>query len=324
VTGEVGIVILNWNNWEDTIECVKSVLKLRYNHYFLFIVDNFSTDHSIAEICNYLRENNVNFGLTSELNLNFFTLEKSNVTIVKSGYNKGYSGGNNIALKYIIANNLAEYIWLLNNDTVVDENALLTMVEMADSDPAIGIVGSKILDFQKRDQIQTAGGGKVDYSRGITAHIGLFQPQNWDEQEKLDFVTGASMLIKRQLIERIGYLNDAYFLYWEDVDYSFRTVENGYKLAYCKNSMVWHKESATTGRESVHLYYKYRNALYFFSTHKHQKYIHTLGRLILRAIRLSCKDTPNKRYYRRAVIDYLLNIKGEYNVLQTIQGRKVF
>lgn len=310
---QVGIVVLNWNNAIDTIECIKSVLKINYTRYQLYVVDNYSTDDSVETICRYLQENQINFCWVDELDIQKTIFDKFRVILVRSSSNKGFSGGNNIAINNITSKGLADYIWILNNDTIVDKNALATMVEMANSDPHIGIVGSKILDYYNKDLIQTAGGGRLDYLKGTTKHIAVFESMNWDQPVTLDYITGASMLIKKELIERIGLLDEDYFLYWEDVDYSFRAINNGYKLAYCKDSHVWHKESATAGRDSVHLYYKYRNAMYFFKTHKPRDYPKTILRLIVRAIRFSYKDKPNGKYYKRAIRDFLFVIKGKYS-----------
>jgi GT2 family glycosyltransferase len=312
VQRQVGIVVLNWNNANDTIECIKSILMIKHTRYQLYVVDNFSTDNSIETICRYLQKIKAHYRRVNELDLERVRLEKFRVIIVRSDSNKGYSGGNNIAIKFIVSKNLADYIWILNNDTIVGENALTSMVEMADSEPRIGIVGSKILDYYNKEQIRTAGGGRVDCQRGITKHIAMFEPQDWNGPVMMDYVTGASMLIKKELIEGIGSLDEGYFLYWEDVDYSFRAVEHGYKLAYCKDSLVWHKESATTGRDLVRLYYWYRNALYFFKTHKPPNYQKTIIRLIVRAIRFSFKDHSNAKYYRSAIRNFLFNMKGKY------------
>lgn len=127
---DVAIIILNWNGWKDTIECLKSLNNLNYKNYEVIVVDNGSTDNSVEKIKEYI-ENKPKFKLIAN--------EK----------NLGFAGGNNIGIRYAL-NNEFEYILLLNNDTVVDENFLKPMVELLESSDDIGFVGPKTYFYDKK------------------------------------------------------------------------------------------------------------------------------------------------------------------------------
>jgi len=135
-TPKVSIIVLNWNSAHDTAECLESLRKLNYPAHEIIIVDNGSTDDSEL----VLRE------------------EYSDIKFIQTGVNLGYAGGNNVGIKYALAHG-AELIWILNNDTVVDPDSLREMVVMAQSDPAIGLVGSKIFYYSKPDTLWCVGGG---------------------------------------------------------------------------------------------------------------------------------------------------------------------
>ncbi len=145
----VSIIILNWNNHKDTIECVESCLKLDYSPYEIVIVDNASKDNS-----------------ESILRKAFPCLK-----LIQTGANLGYAGGNNAGIRYALENN-SEYIWLVNNDAVVDPQALSVLVAFAEANPSIGMVGSKILSYSDPSLLLSAG-GKVNMRTGITEHLGF-------------------------------------------------------------------------------------------------------------------------------------------------------
>ena len=237
---EVYIIVLNWNGKDDTIECVRSLQKINYNNYKIVVVDNGSEDDSVSEI----------------------KKQFSKVEIIENKKNLGFAGGNNVGIKYAI-NSGADYVLLINNDTTVEEDFLSELVEAGESDKKIGILGSKICFYSDPNRIWFAG-GKVNWLKNKGTHIGLDQIDNgqYDKIKETDYLTGCCLLIKREVVEKIGVLAEDYFLYYEDTDFSLRTKNAGYKPIYVPKSKIYHKISRSTKPGSFsYIYYHARNGL---------------------------------------------------------------
>jgi GT2 family glycosyltransferase len=239
-TKRVYIVLLNWNNWKFTTECLASLQYLDYDDWTVIVVDNGSIDDSLQRIRERFPE----------------------VEIMELEKNLGFTGGNNRGIRAALERG-ADYVWILNNDTIVDPKALRAMVEKAETDPKIGAVGSAIYYSEEPRRLQAWGGGYINFWLGRGGHF--INPVN---DERLDFVTGASLLVRRAVLESIGLLDEGFFIYWEDTDYCFRLRKAGWRLAVAGNSKIWHKETATMGKKSERLDTQFnRSAVRFF--HKH-------------------------------------------------------
>ena len=265
---KVYIIILNYNGWQDTIECLESVLKSNYKNHQVIVVDNKSPNNSMdylikwakGEIDLWLPDNNplkhFSFPLekkpieyilyTKEGALNGGDIEKENklenpIIFIQAGENRGFAAGNNIGIKYALAKNDFEYVWLLNNDTVIEKDTLKNLIKYA-NDNDIGICGS-VLKYYDDPNIIQAYGGTVNKFFGTGKHI-LNKNQI---EKKLDYIVGASFLINKRVIDKIGLLPEEYFLYYEDTDYSFSAKNNNFKLGITFNSIVYHKEGSSTG-----------------------------------------------------------------------------
>ncbi len=246
--GLVYIIVLNWNNWKDTLNCLESIFQSSYTNYKLLIIDNGSTDSSGEKIKDWAKENG------------------KDIEIIQTGGNLGFTGGNNAGLKHIYQKKDFNYIWILNNDTVVDKDALSSLVSCLESDPSAGMAGSKLLYYDKPTTIQNVGGCKIVPWLGNSFVIANNSPDdgNWDKPFEPDYINGASLLVKREVLEKIGLFDENYFLYWEDADLGVRARRAGYKLLYCPESRVLHKEGGTGGRlNPLTDYYWVRNGLYF-------------------------------------------------------------
>jgi GT2 family glycosyltransferase len=240
----VYIIVLNWNGWRDTVECVKSCGKLTYPHFRILIVDNGSTDGSDAA----LRE--------------LF----SDVEFLQTGANLGFAGGNNAGIRYALEKG-AEYVWLINNDTIVAPDALSALVCVARCNLRAGMVGSKIVYHDNPRLIWYAGAGLDPQSPWRMHHRGLREEDvgQYDSLEETGFVTGCSLLASRDMITGIGLMDEAYFLYFEDSDWSVKARMEGWRLYYSPASLVRHKVSVSLGGAASPLmkYYYSRNFLYF-------------------------------------------------------------
>ena len=237
---EVYIIVLNWNGKEDTLECLESLEKINYSNYKIVVVDNGSEDDSVSETKKQFPK----------------------VKIIENKKNLGFAGGNNVGIKYAI-NSGARYVLLINNDTTVEENFLSELVEVGESDEKVGVLGSKIYFHSEPDRIWFAG-GKVSWLKNKGTHIGLDQIDNgqYDKIKETDYLTGCCLLIKREVIEKIGVLEEDYFLYYEDTDFSLRAKNADYKIVYVPKSKIYHKISRSTKPgSSDYIYYHTRNGL---------------------------------------------------------------
>jgi GT2 family glycosyltransferase len=236
----VGIVLLNWNGWRDTVECLTSLEKLSYPNFRVVVVDNGSTDDSVSQIRQAFRD----------------------VAIIEAEKNLGFAGGCNLGIMRAVQEG-AEYVWLLNNDTTVDTHALGAMVEMADADATFGAVGSAIYSTAKSKRLLAWGGGYINFWLGRSRHFLSSVPN-----DKIEFLTGASLLLRRGALESVGLLDEGFFMYWEDGDYCFRLRQAGWKLAVAGDSLVWHKEQGSVGKKSALLDRHFnRSAKRFFARH---------------------------------------------------------
>lgn len=243
----VAIIILNWNSYNDTFECLESLKQLNYKNFHVYLVDNDSKDNSFLDLCR-------------DIKLNKFSFE---ITPIQTGANLGFAGGNNVAIKQAYKHGFS-YVWLLNNDTTVNPNALNELVTVIDSDPSIGIVGSKIYYFGT-NTIWFAG-GKVNHWTGRTKHIGIKEEDTgkYSEVTEVEYITGCSMLFRTEIIIIEGCMREEYFLYNEETDWNIRLRQAGWKVLFVPNSVVFHKVSSSTGGDlsPSYLYYHIRNSFF--------------------------------------------------------------
>ena len=354
---KVAIIILNWNGWKDTIECLESVFRNTYPNYQVIVMDNGSTDGSIEKIKAWAEgkqevltpesthplyhlsypcvkksipyiyynreeaERGGDFTLEEKMTKEWRNYKKLNdielsptspypLIFIQTGKNLGFAGGNNIGMRYTLKNEDFDYIWLLNNDTVIDKKALIKMVKLARCEKTIGMIGSKLMFYNNIKMIQSIGGGEIIALQGRTKVIGYQQKdrRQWDKPLEIDFITGASLLVKKQVIDDVGLMDENYFLYFEDVDWSIRSKIKNCKLLYCPESKIWHKEGGTVkALSSFAIYYSTRNSLIFMK--KYYKSYFLLNFLFLfigRVVdKIWKKQFVNLYYIVKAYFDFL-------------------
>jgi GT2 family glycosyltransferase len=286
----VSIVIVNWNRWNDTIECLESVFRLAYDDYQVVLCDNGSTDGSLDRIKDWA-EGNLLFtpaiGTPHALNFQptpkpiryteYGSLDieglgdlKENQTplvLIQADENRGFAGGNNLGIRYALKRHDMEFVWLLNNDTVVCRDALTAMVNAMRHNPSAGICGSKIISYHEPDKVQYLGGGTFNKWLAITRRIGTDTEASAavdkpDVIRRMTYVTGASMLVSRPFLRDVGLMEEEYFLYFEEIDWMIRA--NGrYALEFAPESVVYHKEGASIGATNSYCadYYIIRNRI---------------------------------------------------------------
>ncbi len=305
---KVYIIILNYNGWKDTIECLESVFRLDYPNYQVIVIDNNSSDNSFqyikqwanGEIDLWIPKNqplrDLSFPpIKKPLPLECLDGKKFEKTmcmiqkmpdigevapttqeplvLIQSNENLGFAGGNNLGIKYALSKNDFEYIWIINNDTVVRKDSLKELVRCAkEKGDKHFPLGSILLYYDKPNLIQAAGGSFSSFI-GAGTHILANQPLTESIKEKIknikiDYPVGASLFLSKKFIKDVGLLDEDYFIYFEEIDLSFRGKSKGYETDICLNSIVYHKESATI--DSVNQYvstfsdfYAMRNRLLF-------------------------------------------------------------
>jgi len=238
---KIFIILLNWNNWNETRECLESLRKVTYDNFETIIVDNGSEEEEREKI-------------------------KSAHTIYNDT-NLGFAGGNNVGIRYSLEHG-ADYIMLLNNDAIVAPDFLTELVKVAESDPSYGILGSKIYKYGTNEVAFAGGGVNAFLTKGShtiyppTRDLPQGDNIQYTTYYPVDYITGAAMLIKREVVEMVGQMREEYFLYYEDVDWCLRACKAGYKCVLVPASKVWHKVSATNKEGSPsYIYYHTRNGL---------------------------------------------------------------
>lgn len=284
----VYVLIVNWHGWQDTIECLESLLRQAYGSFRIVVCNNDPADDSLEKIQEWAAGRMISGAapehplaelwdppVTKPIEVVRYTRAEAEtrgagddggarLVLIETGDNLGFAGGNNVGLRYVQRQPDAAYVWLLNNDTVVAPDALSSLVKLAEARPDAGIIGSKLLHYDRSDILQTAAGGTVVSWRGLTTHLGEDEPDEgqWDEVIEVDYVTGASMLVRRSLLESVGELDERYFLYSEEVDWCLRSRAIGWTLLYAPGSRVWHKGGQSVQyRSPLHDYYTVRSML---------------------------------------------------------------
>ncbi|HAT4185663.1 TPA: glycosyltransferase family 2 protein [Clostridium perfringens] len=286
---KVYIILVNWNGFKDTIECIESIYKNDYINYNIVVVDNDSQNESVEKIHKWALKNNKKIKLYTKKeseSLNISELDETKkIFVIKNEKNNGFANANNLGIKLAMKDYECKYVWILNNDTVIDSKALINMVNLAENKKNVGIIGSKLLYFYDKNIIQEIYGEVLwnDNGKGIgNKELDLGQ---WDKniEIKQGRIMGASMLVDINAIKKVGLISEKYFMEYEETDWCMRFLNEGYKIFYCYSSKVWHKEGGTIKdlevnkrkflwkefdiepplKFLIHNYYSFRNNIYF-------------------------------------------------------------
>lgn len=241
----VCVVIVNWNHWPETAVCVASVVATGYVPLQIIVVDNASETEGEALFCQQWPQ----------------------VQIIHNPANLGFAGGVNLGLKAALAQG-AEYLFTLNNDATIAPNCLAELVQTAQADAHLGIVGPKIYYASAKEPplIWFAGADRhpwalslLDFGRGQTDGPKFAAPR------EVNYLCAGAMLTRREVFERVGLFDPAYFMYYEDCDFCLQVVAQGYRLRVVPTAVAWHTVAASTGGEGspMERYYRTRSVLRF-------------------------------------------------------------
>lgn len=284
------VVLVNWNGHSNTIECIESLLKSYYVHFQIIVVDNNSDTSSLEIICEWLESKNLESTLISREEIeggninNKILFDKKHIVIIKNHRNLGFADANNTGIKYASINRNVDYLWFLNNDTVIDPNAFCEQVRLAQKNRQIGMIASKILSYYNPNTIQEIYGQVLWNDKGKGIGSNEQDVNQWNYDFEIDGrIMGASMFVNVEAIKTTGMMDQKYFMEYEDADWSYQFRKKGWKLYFCSNSKVYHKEGGSIIDDTVnykklfskkvmieppnkfliHSYYGLRNSIYF-------------------------------------------------------------
>lgn len=210
-------VVVNWNGWRDTLACVESVAAQDYPSLEILVVDNGSTDDSVEQI----------------------RARFPQIELLCAEENRGFAAGSNVGIRCALKRE-AEFVWLLNNDTAAPPNTVSRLMSMAGE--RVGVVGTVLRYMHDPARIQAWGGGSVSRWSGFVRHF--HAPARLDGNS---FLTFASVLLRREMLETAGLLDEGYFMYFEDSDLCFRARGRGWQIAVAPDTAVLHKEGGSAG-----------------------------------------------------------------------------
>ncbi len=288
---KVFAVVLTWKNFSDTIECI-TPLKSQDTQVSILCVDNGSHDGSLEKI----------------------KQAHPDISYLELAANLGYAGGNNAGISRAMEQG-ADYIWILNNDTLADKSACSGLLSAFEKKPGTGAAGSRILCYPDKKTTWFAGGIYRKFS-GTTSHY-LENKQDTGikvlDGARLDYVSGCSMMLSRQAIEKAGMLDEKLFLLFEETDICARIKKSGMAVTMAADSTVYHKVSKTFPDSPLRLYYFTRNRLYISRKH-FPAFLFFVAAWCVRWPLLGAifKNRQNLKYVLRAFADFFNNRMGQY------------
>ena len=238
-------VILNTNRREDTIECLDSLAKSTYANQKTIVLDNHTSDGSVAAIeANY-----------------------PDVQIINIENNRGYAGNNNVGIAAAIDQG-ADWIFVLNEDTILAPDCIFQLVEVAESDPRIGIVGPMVYHFDEPEIIQTAGGLFDKHLRGEHVAQNELDTGQFTQPHAVDWISGCGIMVRREVIQDVGMIDERFFYYVEEAEWCLRAKRAGWQIMHVPQAKLWHKgvQRDYQPKPSV-TYYATRNQLLLLSKH---------------------------------------------------------
>lgn len=230
-------MIINWNGLADTIECINSLRNINYTNYEIIVVDNGSEDNESSKLRN----------------------EFKNIKIVKLEKNLGFANANNIGILLGIQHD-SQYVLLLNNDTIVDKDFLKELISIGELNNDIGILGPVMYYYDSTSKVWFSG-GKINLYTRHTQQTEMLNSKNAHFQVT-DYIAGACILIKKDVLAKIGLLPREYFLGWEDIDFCLSAKRNGYQVVFVPSSKIWHKVSRSYKRKNLiyrQVFFGFRN-----------------------------------------------------------------
>lgn len=304
----ISVVILNWNGAADTLCCLDSLRALTYPHFGVVVVDNGSTDESLPQLRSYAAS--------------------YPLMLVETARNLGYAGGNNVGIRNALKLG-ADFVLVLNNDTTVAPDLLEQLLAAAKRNPDAGVFSARILYFAEPERVwfdgarwnetflrmEWPGQGELDTSLAVRDH-------------ETDYACGAALFFRTEVVRRIGLLDEAFFLVWEEVDWCYRARKTGFRIVVVPPAKVWHKIGVSFGTESSPLrtYFSVRNELLWLNRHapinqRVRAWVRNCRRLVPR-FSISAGPAPRSKRLLWALQDYARACIGSGNRLEYLVTRR--
>jgi GT2 family glycosyltransferase len=292
----LSIVILNTNRRDDTLACLESLSKSTYTNLKIIVLDNSSTDGSAEAIRSTYPD----------------------VQIVSLTENLGYAGNNNVGIEKALEQG-ADWVLILNEDTILDQGCITELVDVGEIDPKIGIVGPMVYHYNEPGVIQSAGGMLGKYWQ--SQHLG--QNENdagqFQSPHAVEWISGCAILVRRAAIERAGMLDASFFIYWEETEWCIRIARSGWKIIHVPQAKIWHKGVQRDYQPKPSFtYYGTRNHLLTLSKHSAPLSVKIYNWMQILRTLASWSLKPkwrNKREHRnamwRGVVDFLQDHRGQ-------------
>jgi hypothetical protein len=296
----VYVVLLNWNGWQDTVACLESLFASQDVNFRVIVCDNASSDGSLEKIAAWADGHHAVkppdnprlarlLGKVS-LPLRYVRMDRATaesgalyddapLVLVDNGANLGFAAGNNVGLRFALKQSEMDYVWILNNDTLVETDCLRNMLRRLRAAPVQSVCGSMIHFFDNPEIIQAMGGNRFNHRTGCAAmsegrfthelariDIGAIETE-------IDYISGCSMLLPREFLNSVGLMSEDYFLYYEEIDW-FTRANSHYKICVAKDARIYHREGAAIGSKSwrqsastLSDFYMFRSRLTFMRKH---------------------------------------------------------
>ncbi len=289
-------IILNKDRREDSLECLASLEKNDYPKHKVIFLDAGSGDGSVEAV-------RASFPATQ---------------VVPLRDNKGYAGNNNVGIKLALEQG-ADWVFVLNEDTVLSPDCLKLLAEVGESDPKIGIVGPMVYHHDEPTIIQSAGGSLGPYWESIHLAKDEVDTGQYTKPHEVEWISGCGIMVRRQVIEQLGMLDERFFIYWEETEWCLRAAKGGWRIMHVPQAKLWHKGVQRNYKPKPSLmYYSTRNRFLMYAKHKAplKVWLHAWGQTLRTLISWTVK--PKWRAMRRhrnamwrGAIDFLRHRWGE-------------
>ncbi|MDH4393269.1 MAG: glycosyltransferase family 2 protein [Aquabacterium sp.] len=257
--GSCCVVLVNWRRADLTLACIESLLRSSCQRFRVIVCDNASGDDSLARFLGWAKVQEP--GIASRVvtwpgadPMERQTDAACRVTWLASERNLGFAGGANLGLRWGLVQRSFSHFWLLNNDSIVDPDALSALFAHLRRRPQVGICGARLVYLDGKERIQAYGGAHFNRWTGRGRHLGHGEPFQAAHdpngvERRMTYVCGASMFVSRRFIELVGLLEERYFLYFEELDWA-RRAAGRFAMGYEPSAVIWHHEGATIGSSS--------------------------------------------------------------------------
>jgi GT2 family glycosyltransferase len=297
---KVNILILNYNCWKDTIDCLLSILENDYKNYHVYIMDNKSTDDSNIQIEKSLSTiENILVDQIGDFRNEYIFSNAQKISFIKFPENYGFAGANNIIIEEIIEKE--EYVWLFNPDMIMKKDTLVNLINCAESSDPLTVWGILTNDINNPDTTTIPGGAKVNPFLGTVSM----------KTNEIDYINGNALFCNLKVFKKYGILNSEFFLYWEETDWGYSIKKQGGVLKVCKDAVAFDKGGTSIGRGFIADYYYTRNGLYFVN--KHFTIFHTFTSIIFCFVRIAHRLFKGQSLRAKGVF---------YGMLAFIVGKK--